>query len=215
MTTPDLAALRTLVDAVERWRSITAALDEHQGTCDECRTGWASAHPCGVVELYAQLRGAVTAIAIGLPAAQATLERMDLVMIAPNGRPCDPGCWPHDHSSACYRASVLWLRARLAELKEAQAQAARDVAYWRRRTEGAEALVVTMENRSVERRGLVSDLTTVLEKRNARVARLEEALLKYAQHEPRCPIWIASVRGTCTCGLDAALEGRDASPWQL
>jgi len=49
-----------------------------------------------------------------------------------------------------------------------------------------------------------------LEIANARIARMEEALLKYGQHGPRCPIWVAQSRGTCTCGLDAALEGRDA-----
>ena len=48
-----------------------------------------------------------------------------------------------------------------------------------------------------------------LEVANARLAQLEEALLKYGQHGPRCPIWATQTRGTCTCGLDAALEGRD------
>ena len=42
----------------------------------------------------------------------------------------------------------------------------------------------------------------------SRLAQLEEALLKYGQHGPRCPIWATQTRGTCTCGLDAALEGR-------
>ena len=42
-----------------------------------------------------------------------------------------------------------------------------------------------------------------------RLARLESALLKYGQHSPRCPVWATMTRGTCTCGLDAALEGRD------
>ena len=40
-------------------------------------------------------------------------------------------------------------------------------------------------------------------------AQLEAALLKYGQHGPRCPIWATQTRGTCTCGLDAALEDRD------
>jgi len=43
----------------------------------------------------------------------------------------------------------------------------------------------------------------------ARLARLESALLKYGQHSPRCPVWATMTRGTCTCGLDAALEGRN------
>jgi len=42
-----------------------------------------------------------------------------------------------------------------------------------------------------------------------RIARLEEALLKYGQYKPRCPIWTARAHGACACGLDAALEGRN------
>ena len=142
MTTPYLAALRTLVDAVERWRSITAALDAHIGACDDCRIGWASAQPCGVVEMYAQLRSAVTAIAIALPAAQEAMERM--------GKPVTGTNSAHAHGNC--------------ELCDYQ---------------------------------------------EARLARLEEALLKYGQHGPRCPIWATQARGSCTCGLDAAMEGRD------
>jgi len=141
MTTPDLAPLRTIVEALARRRDALEALAGHQRTCRDCQTGRPSS-PCGSLTLAEALRMAMAAIDIALPAAQAALDRMDLVMVAPNGRPCDPGCWPHDHSSACYRASVLWLRARLAELKEAQAQSARDVADWRKRAEGAEALVM-------------------------------------------------------------------------
>ena len=118
MTTPDLTALRALVEAVESRRVTTAALLAHMSTCDDCGSGRASA-PCASLTLAEKRRMAMEKIDTALPAAQAALKRMELVMAAPNGHPCDPGYWPHDHSSACYRASVLWLRARLAELKEA------------------------------------------------------------------------------------------------
>jgi len=47
------------------------------------------------------------------------------------------------------------------------------------------------------------------ERAEARLAQLEKALVKYGTHGPRCPIWVTQSRGTCTCGLDAAMEGRD------
>ena len=45
--------------------------------CPECRFGRAMAQPCSAVKRYAQLRSAVVAIAIALPAAQAALEQME------------------------------------------------------------------------------------------------------------------------------------------
>ena len=76
MTIPDFAALRTLVDAVDRRRATTAGLHAHIGACGDCQTGRASA-PCGAMELYARLQSAMTEMDVALPAAQAALERVE------------------------------------------------------------------------------------------------------------------------------------------
>jgi len=110
MSIPDLAALRALMDAVERRRVATAALDAHRGACDDCLVGRPSAHPCGAVELYAQLRAAVTEIDAALPAAQETLEQVETELLGLQGA----------YTMAADDNGNL--RARLAQLEEALAR---------------------------------------------------------------------------------------------
>lgn len=77
MSTADLAAIRALMEAVECRRATTAALSVHYVACGECRTGQATARPCGAAEMYAELRASVTRIATALPTAWVMLERME------------------------------------------------------------------------------------------------------------------------------------------
>jgi hypothetical protein len=171
----DLAALKALVDAVERRRAITAALDEHQGACGLCRTGWGSAYPCGVVEMYAQLRSAVTAIAIALPAAQAALERVETVY-QENVRLAEEHAACHKWNGDLVHQHYAF-GARLDQLT-------RDVAYWRRRAEGAEAGAVQGE---------------------VRIGRLEKALAR----DRGCAECWKDVSCGADCRMNDVLEGRD------
>ena len=110
MTTPDLVALWALVEAVECRRVTTAALHAHMGTCDDCHFGRPSALSCSAVELYAQLRAAVTEIDAALPAAQETLEQVETELLGLQGA----------YTMAADDNGNL--RARLAQLEEALAR---------------------------------------------------------------------------------------------
>ena len=163
MTPPDLAALRTLVDAVERRRATTAALDEHMDACPECRFGRAMAQPCSAVKRYAQLRSAVVAIAIALPAAQAALKRMEETPTALRAdetghlHRClfllstEPPRWACAKGCAVQRAKGA--EARVAQLEKTSAQLMCDAVYWRRRARTAEVSSVQQEARRVGNKG--------------------------------------------------------------
>ena len=194
MTIPDFAALRTLVDAVDRRRATTAGLHAHIGACGDCQTGRASA-PCGAMELYARLQSAMTEMDVALPAAQAALERLEEDFATLHAdetghlhrclrlRGVEPPRWACAEGCAVQRT------------EKAQAQSARDVAYWRRRAEGAEQMSAQQEIRLARADGALADAETVATgdvergirmltgERNllrARLARLEEAA-----HAPR------------------------------
>jgi len=163
MTTPDLAALRALVEAVECRRVTTAALHAHMGTCDDCHFGRPSALSCSAVELYAQLRAAVTEMDIALPAAQAALKRMEETPTALRAdetghlHRClfllstEPPRWACAKGCAVQRAKGA--EARVAQLEKTSAQLMCDAAYWRRRARTAEVSSVQQEARRVGNKG--------------------------------------------------------------
>ena len=177
MTTPDLAALRALVEAVGTTlpRAPRLAHADDCG-CDDLphARGWNSERLIELTEWRTSLGPIWTT-------AQAALGRMETL----TGKYQDA------------RQEIIERVDELATVKDDY-----------ERTCGTIALMhaAAVGDITGPRRGVVEDVADMA----ARVTRLESALLTYGQHDPQCPIWATQTRGTCTCGLDAALEGRDA-----
>jgi len=157
MTSPDLAALRALLEAVDR-----------------------SAFPLHDL----------------LPAAQAALGRVENEpQHTKPSRHSDYCAYDQCRISECSHSvlhdSLTEMETRLAQLEKTQ---------------------TALERVETELLGLQGAYTMAADdngKLRVRVVRLEAALLTYGKHAPRCPLWATQARGTCACGLDVAMEGRD------
>jgi len=183
MTTPDLVALWALVEAVECRRVTTAALHAHMGTCDDCHFGRPSALSCSAVELYAQLRAAVTEMDIALPAALEALGRMESIATDRDRLQA----WVHDLQAGMY-INCVYCGHRYGPDDEVPATM-------------ADVLKEHIEHCPKH------PMSTL----KARLAQLEEALARYGKHRANCgpATPTTDLQSLCTCRLDAVLEGRD------
>ena len=155
MTTPDLTAIRALVEAATYFKAKRSVLQ-----CRICDIPWlANKSPRHYEGDHAGVYSPCP-----VPAAQAALNRMDEVVR------------DRDNFKALFKMEVTQKQAnarlhtaaeaRLAVLEDAQAQSARDVSYWRRRAESAEAMVQWQD--TMRRRGPIiqGDAATTAEGRD-------------------------------------------------
>ena len=189
MTTPDLVALRVIVegDPAKYIAAMLAKLDDvdkeafnfciRQGRRPVTEEGEpalaalrALVDRAGTTTIYCSCYSC-QAIRPLVPAAQAALERVAAETTELRTKYDDAmeilTRWGNIDATAAVGQAIEIehqrdaLNARLAQLEEAQAQSARDVSYWRRRAEGAEQMSAQQEIRLARADGALADAETV------------------------------------------------------